>query len=48
MVSTFRFELALDIRGLCVIDLGAKAGSVDLRYVASVKHGIEISAGVAL
>jgi hypothetical protein len=47
VVSTFRFT-ELTIRGLCVIDLGAKAGSVDLLYVANVRPGIEISTGIAL
>ena len=48
VVSTFRLYPELDIRGWCLIDLGAKAGSVDLLYVARVKPGIEISAGIAL
>ena len=46
-VLSLRLELE-DIRGWSLIDLGAKAGSVDLLYVARVKPGIEISAGIAL
>lgn len=48
VVSTFRLVPESDIRGLCLIDLGAKAGSVDLLYVASVRPGIVGSEGVAL
>jgi hypothetical protein len=48
VVFTFRLVPESDMRGLCLIDLGAKAGSVDLLYVASVKPGIEGSEGVAL